>query len=157
MQCKLFLHLFLCIRIHSVFSSFNYNLFSIIQYISECSSSTKLKLNESTKRNAWLCLRDTSPWRATNSEECDVVWRNRYLCFLARLDSLLLKPWCIMIEQGDTTWTAMDPPEPSEAVFDIRNAYFHRRNSAMNMLGKNRGFDLNVISKQVDTQKMSLD
>ena len=28
-------------------------------YISESSSSTKLKLNESTKRNAWLSLRDT--------------------------------------------------------------------------------------------------
>ena len=27
----------------------------------------------------------------------------------------------------------------------------------MNMLGKNKGFDLNVISKQVDTQVMSLD
>ena len=38
----------------------------------------------------------------------------------------------------------------------VRNAYFHRRNSAMNMLWKNRGFDLNVISKQMDTQRMSL-
>ena len=27
----------------------------------------------------------------------------------------------------------------------------------MNMLGKNRGFDLNVIGKQVDTQGMSFD
>ena len=27
----------------------------------------------------------------------------------------------------------------------------------MNMLGKNRGFDLNVISKQVDTQRMLFD
>ena len=27
----------------------------------------------------------------------------------------------------------------------------------MNMLGKNRGFDLNVISKQVDTQRMPFD
>ena len=43
------------------------------------------------------------------------------------------------------------------SIFDIRNAYFHRRNSAMNMLGKNRGFDLNAISKQVDTQRMSFD
>ena len=33
----------------------------------------KLELNESIKRNPWLSLRDTSPWRATNSEECDVV------------------------------------------------------------------------------------
>ena len=55
--------------------------------ISERSSSTKLKLNESTKRNVWLGLRDTSPWRASNSEECDVVWRNRYVCFLVRLAS----------------------------------------------------------------------
>ena len=84
--------------------------------ISERPSSTKLKLNESTKRNAWLSLRDTSPWRATNSEECDVAWCNRYLCFLARLASLLLKPWCIMIEQGDTTQPAVDSSEPSKAV-----------------------------------------
>ena len=27
----------------------------------------------------------------------------------------------------------------------------------MNMLGKDRGFDMNVISKQVDTQKMTFD
>ena len=27
----------------------------------------------------------------------------------------------------------------------------------MKMLGKNRGFDLNVISKQVDAQRMSFD
>ena len=27
----------------------------------------------------------------------------------------------------------------------------------MNKLGKNRGFDLNVISKQVDTQRMLFD
>ena len=69
--------------------------------ISERSSSTKLKLNESTKRNAWLS------WRATNSEECDVVWRNGYYCFLAHLASLLLKPWCTTIEQGDTTQPAV--------------------------------------------------
>ena len=79
-------------------------------------SSTKLKLNESTKRNAWLSLRDTSPWRATNSEECDVVWRNQYFCFLVLLASLLLKPWCIMIELGDSTRPAVDSSEPSEAV-----------------------------------------
>ena len=77
-------------------------------YISEHSSSTKLKLNESTKRNAWLSLRDTSPWRATNSEECDVVWRNPCICFIAHLASLLLKPWCIMIVQGDSSWPAVD-------------------------------------------------
>ena len=73
-------------------------------------------LNESTKRNAWLSLRDTSPWPATNSEESDVVWRNRYLCLLARLASLLVKPWCIMMEQGDTTQPAVVSSEPSEAV-----------------------------------------
>ena len=52
---------------------------------------------------------------ATNSEEYDVVWCNQYFCFLARLASLLLKPWCIMIEQGDTTCPAVDYSEPSEA------------------------------------------
>ena len=36
--------------------------------------------------------------------------------FLARLASLLLKPWCIMIEQGDTIRPAVDSSEPSEAV-----------------------------------------
>ena len=46
---------------------------SIGLFISERSPSTNLKLYESTKRNAWLCLRDTSPWQAANSEECDVV------------------------------------------------------------------------------------
>ena len=85
-------------------------------YISERSSSTKLKLNESTKRDAWLSLRDTSPWRITNSEECDVVWRNRYFGFLARLASLLLKPWCIMIEQGDTTRPAVDSFFPANRL-----------------------------------------
>ena len=85
-------------------------------HISERSSSTKLKLNESTKRNAWLNSRDTSSWRSTNSEECDVIWRNQYFCFVARLASLLLKPWCIMIEQGDTTRPAVDFYEPSESV-----------------------------------------
>ena len=85
-------------------------------FISERSSTTKFEMNESTKRNAWLSLRDTSPWRATNSEECDVVWRNRYFSYLACLASLLLKQWCIMIEQGDTTRPAVDSSEPSEAV-----------------------------------------
>ena len=42
-------------------------------------------------------------------------------------------------------------------IFYIINACFHRKNSAMNMLGKNRRFDLNVISKQVDTLKISPD
>ena len=84
--------------------------------MSERSSSTKLKLNESTKRNAWLSLRETSPWWATNSEECDAVWSNRYFCFLARLASSLLKQSCIMIVQGDSTRPAVDSSEPSEAV-----------------------------------------
>ena len=88
----------------------------LLVYISERSSSTKLMLSESTKRNAWMSSRDTSPWRATNSEECDVVWRNQYFYFLVCLASLLLKPWCIMIEQGDTTRPEVDSSEPSEAV-----------------------------------------
>ena len=67
-------------------------------------------------RNAWLSLRDASPWRATNSEECDVVRRTRYFCFLARLASLILKPWCIMPELCNSTWPAVDSSEPSEAV-----------------------------------------
>ena len=36
--------------------------------ISVRSSSTKLKLDGSTKRNAWSSLRDTSPWWATDSD-----------------------------------------------------------------------------------------
>ena len=65
---------------------------------------------------AWLSLRGTSPVRATNSEECDVVWCDRYLCFLACLASLLLKPSGTMIEQGDTTRPAVVSTEPSETV-----------------------------------------
>ena len=38
------------------------------------------------------------------------------IIFLALLDSLLMKPWCTMIEQGDTTRPAVDLSEPSEAV-----------------------------------------
>ena len=48
----------------------------------ERSSAIKLELNKSTNRNAWLGLRDASPWRATKSEEFDVVWCNRYFVFL---------------------------------------------------------------------------
>ena len=69
--------------------------------ISERSSSTKFKLIESTKRNAWLSLWDTSPWRATNSESVMLFGVIDILAFLHT--SLLLKPWCIIIEQGDTT------------------------------------------------------
>ena len=65
---------------------------------------------------AWLSLRDTSPWRATSSEECDAVWRNRYICFLACLVSSLLKPWSTIIKQNDTTWPTVVSSEPSEAV-----------------------------------------
>ena len=36
------------------------------------------------------------------------------------------------------------------------NACFNRKNSAMNMLRENMCLDLNVISKQVDTQRMFL-
>ena len=81
--------------------------------LSERSSSTKFKLNESTKRNARLSLWDTLSWRATNSEECDVVWRDRYVCFLIYETS---EPCCTMIEQGDTTRPAVDSSVPSEAV-----------------------------------------
>ena len=48
--------------------------------------------------------------------ECDAVWRNRYFCFLARLTSMLLKPWCTIVEEGDTIWPVVDSSEPSEAV-----------------------------------------
>ena len=65
---------------------------------------------------AWLSLQNTSPWRATNSEACDVVWRNRYFSFLAHLASILLRPWCTIIEQGDTTRPASDSSERSKAV-----------------------------------------
>ena len=57
----------------------------------------------------------TSPWRATNSEECNVVWRYRH-SFLARHTSLLLKPRLSIIERGDTTRLAVVTSEPSEAV-----------------------------------------
>ena len=65
---------------------------------------------------AWFCLRGTSLWRATNSEECDVDWRDGYFLFLVRLASLLQKPWCTMIEQGDTTRPAVVSIETSETV-----------------------------------------
>ena len=42
----------------------------------------QMKLNELTKRNAWLSLWDTSPWQAANSDECDVAWHNQYFVFL---------------------------------------------------------------------------
>ena len=42
-------------------------------YIFERSSMIKIELNESTKKNSWLSLQDTSHWQAANSEECDVV------------------------------------------------------------------------------------
>ena len=45
----------------------------------------KLELKESTKKNAWLILLDTSPWQATNSEECDVDWHNKHFVFLDAL------------------------------------------------------------------------
>ena len=88
----------------------------MFQYISERSSSTKLKLIESTRRITCLSLRDTSPWRATISEECDNVWRSRYFCFHARLATLLLLQLRLMKEQGDATRPAGDSSEPSEAL-----------------------------------------
>ena len=36
----------------------------------------KMKLSDATKRNGGLSLQDASPWRETNGDECDVVWRN---------------------------------------------------------------------------------
>ena len=57
----------------------------------------------------------TSTWRATNSEECDVVWPSRYF-YVAHLTSLLLKPWCTVMEQGDATWPAVVQRESPEAV-----------------------------------------
>ena len=36
--------------------------------------------------------------------------------FLALLTSILLKPWCTMIERGDTTRPAVVPSELSEEV-----------------------------------------
>ena len=83
---------------------------------SERPSSTRLNLNVSTKRNAWWSSLNTLHWRATNTEECDVVWQNLYFCFHARFASILLKPWCITIESGVTTLSSVDSSEPSEVV-----------------------------------------
>ena len=46
-------------------------------YIYERSSSTKFKLHESTKRNAWLSLRDDH-LGGSQQWECDVVWHSQY-------------------------------------------------------------------------------
>ena len=70
---------------------------------------------------AWFSLRGTSLLRATNSEECDVLLGDRYFCFLARLSSILLRPWCTMIEQGDTTRPVVVSTEPSEIVKEYEN------------------------------------
>ena len=43
------------------------------------------------------------------------------------------------------------------SIFNMKHACFHRSNSAMNMLGKNKSFDLNGINKQMHTLKMSFD
>ena len=45
----------------------------------------------------------------------------RDVFFLARLTSFVLTPWCIMIEQSDTTRPAMVTSEPSETVKEHRN------------------------------------
>ena len=62
-----------------------YNIYilkkNIYIHIFERSSTIKLNMNRSAKRNTWLSLRDTSLWQATDSEECNVVWRNRYVVF----------------------------------------------------------------------------
>ena len=84
----------------------------------------KLQLSESTKRNDWLSLRDISSYRATNSEECDVVWRNRYFIFL-HVSPLLQKPWCTMLERGDATRPAVVTSEPQLAVWHVRARWCH--------------------------------
>ena len=45
----------------------------------------------------------------------------------------------------------------SNIQFFTSEMCYNRRKSAMNMMGKNRGFDLNFISKQVENQRMSSD
>ena len=47
--------------------------------------------------------------------ECDVAWRNRYFALLHE-SPLLQKPWCIMIERGDTTQLS----ERTEAVKELK-------------------------------------
>ena len=88
----------------------------VAMYISERSSSLKLNLNESTKRNAWMSLQDTSHRRATNSEECDVVGAIDIFAFLHASPLNFFIPWCTMIVQGDTTRPAVDFSELSETV-----------------------------------------
>ena len=61
----------------------------------------------------------TSPLLATNREEYDVVLGNRYFDFL-HASPLLLKPWCIMIEQGDVTRSLVVPNEPSQTVKEYK-------------------------------------
>ena len=51
-------------------------------------------------------------------------------CFLARASSLLLRPWCIMIERGDTTRYAVSSSEPSEDVKEQK-----KRNVVINNVG----------------------
>ena len=67
-----------------------------------------------------VSLMNTSPWRATSSDEYDVAWRNRFY-LLAHFTSLLLKPWCTMIERDNGTRPAVIPSEPSEAVKGWKN------------------------------------
>ena len=49
---------------------------------------------------AWLSLRELSPWRATNREEYSMLF-GVIDFFLACLASLLLKPWCTIIEPSE--------------------------------------------------------
>ena len=65
-----------------VISKSKFKVYCRIIYLFQRSPTTKLQWNEPTKTNAWLSLLDTSPLRATNSEECDAAWRNKYFVFL---------------------------------------------------------------------------
>ena len=94
-------------------------------YIFERTSKTKLKLNESTKRNAWLSLPDTLPCWSNVNEDCDVPCRKRHFVLLpasplnfsnhgAPSESEVIphglrwfKPLCTMIERGDSTRPAV--------------------------------------------------
>ena len=82
----------------------------IKHYISERSSSTKLKEKRLVEFAGYITLAGNQQW------VCDIVWRIRYFCFLARRSSYHLEPWCTMIVQGDTTRPAVDSSELSEAV-----------------------------------------
>ena len=99
-------------------------------------------LSDPTKRNASLSIRDTSPWWATNIEECDVVWRNRYSLLYCTPRLLLPKPLCIIVEQGDISRPAAESSEPSEAVKE-----YEKKRSTQNVV-----FSRFMKSKSIFTQ-----